>query len=139
MSAKEGHQLAQVNMSVWESLEALAGFVFGGFHAEVMRRRREWFTRLRDPYAHRELLLDEGLEAWSVSETWLMAHPEMNHWVDVTDTFDAKLAALRAHVSQTGHMEGFEERIRGWFGSNAERAGLPEGRLVEGFFVVSTA
>jgi len=40
-----------VNMSVWESLEALAGFVFGGFHAEVMRRRREWFTRLRDPYA----------------------------------------------------------------------------------------
>ena len=51
MSAKEGHQLAQVNMSVWESLEALAGFVFGGFHAEVMRRRREWFARLRDPYA----------------------------------------------------------------------------------------
>jgi len=93
----------------------------------------------RNPYAHRELLLDEGLEAWSVSETWLMAHPEMNHWVDVTDTFDAKLAALRAHVSQTGHMEGFEERIRGWFESNAERAGLPEGRLVEGFFVVSTA
>ena len=39
-----------VNMSVWESLDALAGFVFGGFHAEVMRRRREWFTRLRDPY-----------------------------------------------------------------------------------------
>jgi hypothetical protein len=39
-----------VNMSVWESLEALAEFVFGGFHAEVMRRRREWFARLRDPY-----------------------------------------------------------------------------------------
>jgi len=40
-----------VNMSVWESLEALAAFVFGGFHAEVMRRRREWFAQLRDPYA----------------------------------------------------------------------------------------
>ncbi len=39
-----------VNMSVWESLEDLAGFVFGGFHAEVMRRRREWFARMRDPY-----------------------------------------------------------------------------------------
>ena len=39
-----------VNMSVWESLEALAGFVFGGFHAEVMRRRRDWFARLSDPY-----------------------------------------------------------------------------------------
>jgi LmbE family N-acetylglucosaminyl deacetylase len=93
----------------------------------------------RNHYAHHELLLDEGLEAWSVSETWLQAHPENNHWVDITDTFDAKLAALRAHVSQTAHMEGFEERIRGWFGSNAERAGLPEGRLAEGFFVVATA
>jgi hypothetical protein len=40
-----------VNMSVWESLDALAGFVFGGFHAEVMRRRREWFAQLRDAYA----------------------------------------------------------------------------------------
>jgi LmbE family N-acetylglucosaminyl deacetylase len=93
----------------------------------------------RNPFAHRELLLAEGLEAWSVSETWLMAHPENNHWVDITDTFDAKLAALRAHASQTAHMEGFEERIRGWFGANAERAGLPEGGLAEGFFVVATA
>jgi Domain of unknown function (DUF3291) len=39
-----------VNLSVWESLDALAGFVFGGFHAEVMRRRREWFAHLREPY-----------------------------------------------------------------------------------------
>jgi LmbE family N-acetylglucosaminyl deacetylase len=93
----------------------------------------------RNPYAHRELLLEEGLEAWSVSETWLQAHPENNHWVDITDTIEAKLAALRAHASQTGHMDGFEERMRGWFGSMAERAGLPEGRLAEGFFVVSTA
>jgi hypothetical protein len=40
-----------VNMSVWESLESLGAFVFGSFHAEVMRRRREWFARLRDPYS----------------------------------------------------------------------------------------
>ena len=33
------------------ALDALATFVFGGFHAEVMRRRREWFAHLRDPYA----------------------------------------------------------------------------------------
>jgi LmbE family N-acetylglucosaminyl deacetylase len=68
-----------------------------------------------------------------------MAHPQNNHWVDVTDRFDAKLAALRAHESQTGHMAGFEERMRGWFGSNAPLAGLPEGRLAEGFFVLATA
>lgn len=35
-----------VNMSVWESIEALWGFVYGGGHLEVMRRRREWFSRI---------------------------------------------------------------------------------------------
>lgn len=39
-----------VNMTVWESIEDLSAFVFGGFHATVMRRRREWFTLMRDPY-----------------------------------------------------------------------------------------
>lgn len=92
----------------------------------------------RNPFAHPELLRDEGLAEWTVAETWVMAHPESNHSVDVTDVFDAKLAALRAHVSQTAHMEGFEERIREWFGLNAEAAGLPTGRLAERFFVVET-
>lgn len=36
-----------VNMSVWESVEALSEFVYRGAHVEVMRRRREWFERLR--------------------------------------------------------------------------------------------
>jgi hypothetical protein len=39
-----------VNMSTWESLESLSDFVFGTFHVEVMRRRREWFSRMTDPY-----------------------------------------------------------------------------------------
>jgi hypothetical protein len=34
-------------MSVWESLDALWRFVYDGGHLEVMRRRREWFERLR--------------------------------------------------------------------------------------------
>jgi len=48
-------------------------------------------------------------------------------------------AALRAHVSQTGHLDDFEDRMLGWYGQNAVAAGLPEGRLAERFFVVSTA
>jgi hypothetical protein len=32
-----------VNMSIWESVEALQGFVFRTDHAGVMRRRSEWF------------------------------------------------------------------------------------------------
>lgn len=35
-----------VNMSVWESVEVLADFVYGSQHLDVMRRRREWTTRL---------------------------------------------------------------------------------------------
>lgn len=38
-----------VNMSVWESLEALRAFVYGPAHAAVLRRRREWFARLGAP------------------------------------------------------------------------------------------
>jgi LmbE family N-acetylglucosaminyl deacetylase len=93
----------------------------------------------RNPYAHVELLRDEGLEAWTVDETWLQAHPENNHYVDITDVFDRKLAALQSHVSQIVDVDGFEDRIRQWVTFNAERAGLPEGRLAEGFFVVGTA
>ncbi len=39
-----------VNMSVWDSIEALEGFVFNGRHLEVMRRRREWFQRFGKAY-----------------------------------------------------------------------------------------
>jgi hypothetical protein len=39
-----------VNMSVWESLEALTAFVYASAHRPVMRRRREWFERFDGPY-----------------------------------------------------------------------------------------
>jgi hypothetical protein len=35
-----------VNMSVWESIDALWDFVYSGAHLEVMRRRREWFEAM---------------------------------------------------------------------------------------------
>jgi hypothetical protein len=39
-------ELMIVNMSVWESVEALWDFVYGGDHLAYMRRRREWFERI---------------------------------------------------------------------------------------------
>ena len=39
-----------VNMSVWESIEALAEFTYRTPHRDVMRRRRQWFQRLTDAY-----------------------------------------------------------------------------------------
>ena len=94
----------------------------------------------RNPFAHPELLADEGLADWSVPEVWLMSTPgEGSLYVDVTDTFDKKLAALRAHVSQTSHMEDLEGMLRAWLGANAERAGYEAGRLAEAYRVVNTA
>jgi heme-degrading monooxygenase HmoA len=39
-----------VNMSVWESLEALRHFVYQSRHVEVLRRRREWFEHFESAY-----------------------------------------------------------------------------------------
>ena len=39
-----------INMSVWETVEDLAAFVYGEAHLAVLRRRREWFERLKDAY-----------------------------------------------------------------------------------------
>ena len=39
-----------VNMSVWESIEALRAFVYRGDHIGVMRRRHEWFEPMPAPY-----------------------------------------------------------------------------------------
>ena len=39
-----------INMSVWETVEDLAAFAYGDAHLAVLRRRREWFERLKDAY-----------------------------------------------------------------------------------------
>jgi LmbE family N-acetylglucosaminyl deacetylase len=58
--------------------------------------------------------------------------------VDVTASFPRKIAALRAHQSQTGQMENLEEFLRGWLTRAAAQGGLPEGRLAEAFQVLET-
>ncbi len=42
--------MLMINMSVWESVEALAEFTYGTPHRDVMRGRRQWFERLDDAY-----------------------------------------------------------------------------------------
>ena len=92
----------------------------------------------RNPFAFPELLADEGLDAWKVREVWLSGSPAPNHYVDITDVFGRKIAALRAHASQTGHMENLEGMLRIWLSRAAAPAGLPEGRLAEAFQVLDT-
>jgi hypothetical protein len=35
-----------INMSVWETVEDLRKYVYSGRHAEVLRRRHDWFEKL---------------------------------------------------------------------------------------------
>jgi len=37
------------NMSVWESVEDLRKFTYGGGHLEAFRRRRDWFEKIDSP------------------------------------------------------------------------------------------
>jgi LmbE family N-acetylglucosaminyl deacetylase len=99
---------------------------------------RAVYPAARNPFAYPELLAEEMLEPWIVAEVWLMAGPQPNHWVDITDGFDRKIEALRAHKSQTGHMDDLDERIHAWGLANAMAGGLPEGRLAEAYRVLST-
>jgi LmbE family N-acetylglucosaminyl deacetylase len=93
----------------------------------------------RNPFAHPELLSEEGLDAHTAPEVWILsANDRADHYVDITDTFDRKIAALRAHVSQTAHMTALEERMRAWGSMQAQAAGLAEGRLAEGYLVLDT-
>ncbi len=37
-----------VSLTTWQSVEALAGFAFSGWHLEIMRQRRQWFHRVAE-------------------------------------------------------------------------------------------
>jgi LmbE family N-acetylglucosaminyl deacetylase len=92
----------------------------------------------RNPFAFPELLAEEKLEPWTVREVWIAGGPAPTHYVDVTDTFGRKLAALRSHVSQVKDSSGLEEMLRSRLGRSAAQGGLPEGRLAEAFQVLQS-
>ena len=74
----EGHgPMTLVNMSVWESVEALYGFVYQTAHAKVMQGKDDWFSPM--PVAHMVL--------WWVED---------GHIPDL-DEAKAKLDTLRAN------------------------------------------
>lgn len=85
----------------------------------------------RNPHAHPELLA-EGHLPHTVERMWVSGL-EPNRWVDITDAFDRKIAALRSHESQVSDRANLDQMLREWASSNAQAGGLPEGRLAESF------
>ena len=91
----------------------------------------------RNPYAFTDLKA-AGFEPWRVKEVWITSSPTPNHFIDITETFPKKIAALQAHVSQTAHNSELEQMVRSWGERNAAANGLPEGRVAEIFKVIDT-
>ena len=89
----------------------------------------------RNPFAHPELLADEGLEPWTVNELWIMSGQDPNIAVETTQTIERKVAALMCHESQMPDPTGTKERITAGARLAAETAGLPEGASAELFRV----
>lgn len=93
----------------------------------------------RNPFAFPELLDAEELEPHTVPEMWLMASPTSDIAVETTDFIDAKLAALRSHVSQVGEGAHLDDLVLTWGRTMARQAGLPKKRTAEAFRRVNTA
>lgn len=90
------------------------------------------YPTARDPLYFPEHL-DEGLEPHKVAELWLFGAEYPDTYIDISDTFEAKIHALRAHVSQVGEAKDLEERIR----QRAAEVGEPQGiALAEAFKVI---
>lgn len=56
--------------------------------------------------------LESGLEPHKTAEIWYFGSESPDLYIDITDTFDDMVHALRAHQSQVGDAEGLEDRLR---------------------------
>ena len=91
------------------------------------------FPYARDKWAFPELL-EEGLQPHKVYEILLWASEEPNYFSDITDTFDIKMAALRCHHSQVGHLPPeWEKQVRARYENLAQGQGFA---LAEAFYRV---
>ncbi len=101
---------------------------------------RAVYPDARNPRAFPAELLDQGYEPHTVREVWVgQSDPDL--FIDTTDVFDKKIAALRSHRSQVAKRDeefDLEKLLRDWGARIAELGKLPEGRLAEGYRVVNT-
>jgi LmbE family N-acetylglucosaminyl deacetylase len=80
------------------------------------------YPAARNPMAF-PWLTREGLTKQVGRRLYLFWSERPNAWIDVTDTLDRKLDALRAHVSQIHEPERLESRIREWASEEGRRIG----------------
>ena len=75
----------------------------------------------------------EGLEPWKVGEIWYAGAEQPDRYVDISEVFDLKIAALKKHDSQVGRSTELEKRLRERAQEVDKEGGL---ELAEAFKVV---
>lgn len=93
------------------------------------------FPFARDHAAYPDLL-EQGFEPHKVKELLFFGAEDINHYSDITDTFNLKMAALRCHVSQMRELNEaqIDEWMRRRFKELAEKSGY---EMAEGFHRVA--
>jgi LmbE family N-acetylglucosaminyl deacetylase len=74
-----------------------------------------------------------GLQPWKVGEIWFYGSEKPDRYIDISETFQHKIAALRHHDSQVGRSTQLEDRIRERVTEVGKEAGLP---MAEAFKVL---
>ena len=93
-----------VNMSVWESIDALFHFAYRTSHTKAMNRRKEWFESLPGP--HMVLWWIPAGRFPTVEEAkWRLDHLEVHGPTATAFTFKARFAApVERFVGATGRL-----------------------------------
>ena len=88
------------------------------------------FPYARDRLSYPEQIAD-GLTPHKVKEVYLWGSEEPDTFIDISDTFPVKLAALRCHASQVArNFDSIKQRLREWAAQMGQSRGIP---LAEAF------
>lgn len=102
---------------------------------------RAVYPDARNPRSFTDQLLEQGFAPHTVPEMWVSQN-EPDLFVDITDVFDRKIAALRSHASQVAKRDAdvdLNVMLGEWGERLAKLGDMPAGRRAEAFRVVNTA
>jgi LmbE family N-acetylglucosaminyl deacetylase len=69
-------------------------------------------------------LLEEGLMPHAVKQIYFFGTADPNTWIDISETIETKIEALRAHKSQVGEFEDLSAWVRERFGQLGKEKGF---------------
>ena len=83
------------------------------------------FPSADSPLLFPELNDEEGVDLWKVNYVYVsFGRRDANLYIDISETIDTKIEALRKHVSQLGDWNP-DERMREWAAENGRKVGYP--------------